>query len=613
MKQKQDMPHTHTEKMAAKRFEPLDADSICRQVGRDITYEMQEKETPPILGRDDDIDRMLVLLSRQGMSNLILTGDPGVGKTVLIEALTRKILQGEVPAQLQGKRIIQTTFADIWGYVANSENWAKYIEILKKFLSECKSLNAIIFIDEIHTIFCHNYTMQYLRPYLSNGDLTIIGATTDQEYFTFIDKDRATARRFRTMRIKETDDSTTSAILDSIFKRRDPLLYNVTEAEKMITYLVSMTNAYIPYEFQPSKAIGILDEVIAGKAIAGDSSPMAESDIRRAVCKAIGIPEEAISAPKKRLEAMEDVLNAHILGQKGAIAKLGRRLYISKAALSVTPDRPDGVFMLAGPTGVGKTELAKVLASYINGSDRDLIRIDMSALSGPGSIYTLIGFPGSRSDEHVQDAPLLTLQLRSRPYSVLLLDEIEKAHPSVHMLFLHAFDSGRMLDNLGNEIYFRNTIIIMTTNLGFSIRQPIIGMPGQNHADAVKAHEDAAIQTIKGAFPPEFLGRVDDILIFKPLTSEIMRGFVGQKVRLLENITGKKIILSEEAIDLLCKRGFHQEYGARDLNRAVDDLLGYKLAIFKLSSDWEKIDTIHVRKVEDRDELENEDADGGKP
>ena len=369
-------------------------------------------------------------------------------------------------------------------------------------------------------------------------------------------------------------------------------------------HLISLSDSYIPYESNPAKAINLLEQVVTAKSVSGDPSHITKKDVCRAVCNAVGIPEEAISSPKERLQAMETVLNSHILGQQEVIAKLCRRLFISKAGMSVTPERPDGVFLLAGPTGVGKTELAKALATYMNGTDKALIRIDMSAFVDRSSVHVLLGSSWTESaDSEPRGTPSLTRELRTRPYSVLLLDEIEKAHHSIHLLFLHAFDTGRMLDNLGNEISLRNTVVIMTTNLGFSVKQPIIGMPGEKQEDLVAEQERAAMKAIEEVFPKEFLGRIDEILFFKPLTREVMKGFVKQKIHQLEKITGKKIEVTAEAISLLCKRGFHPEYGARDLNRAIDELLGYKLALLRFSVDWESVQKVRVSTAEGNEEL----------
>lgn len=582
---------------------PLDDDLICVRGGIDLTYEAQFWQGSRVIGREAEINQILTILSRRGMRNIILTGDAGVGKTALISEVAYRIATNQVPTQLRQTRIIQTTFNDLWALAGESDNWAKYFQNLKTLLNEVKKYNAILFIDEIHTIYGHPISMSYLRPRLASGEITILGATTEHEYYTFIQRDRATARRFQVLRIPETDVLTTKQILTSFLEKEKSAGLTLVDAD-ILDYLVSLTNSYIPYQFQPSKALSLLEEVIITKQIGGDRTQISQDDIRKAVCRVVGIPEEAISSPKKRLEAMEEVLNAHILGQKEAIGRLCRRLFISKAGLSVTPDRPDGIFLLAGPTGVGKTELAKALAAYINGSEKDLIRVDMSGLSEAGSIYTLLGVPGRDSlDDAPQNVPHLTRQLRGRPYSVLLLDEIEKAHPSIHLLFLHAFDTGRLHDNLGNEIYLGNTIIIMTTNLGFSVRHPIIGMPGSDPEKMAKEQEEAIMKSIKEKFPPEFLGRIDDILFFKPLTPEIMRGFVGQKLHQLQKITGKRIETTDEAVSLLCEKGFSPEYGARDLNRAIDDLLGYKLALFKLSVDWDQVRVLKIDKMPTAEEL----------
>ncbi len=587
-----------------------DEDYVCANVGRDLTYEayvdLIYDRASPIRGRDREMSDLLMLLSRPGMRNVIILGPSGVGKTVLVEGLAQCIVKGQAPPNLRKTRIIATSFSEIWGYVGDSDNWGKYIKILKEIVSECQQLPAVLFMDEIHAIFAHRYSVQFVLPRLSRGELTIIGATTDQEYLTFIEPQPAVARRFHLYRLKEPSRSAVEEMIMESFKGR----YKGVSAGSLLSraemrYLISQSDTYMPFEYHPAKALRLIDKILAVKTLAGDSSPIKREEIRRAVADSVGIPVEAIAAPVEQIQAMENVLNAHILGQQEAIARLCRRLIIARARTTVHRDRPQGVFLLAGPTGVGKTELAKALAAYLNGSDRELVRLDMSTYSSEASIHTLLGVPGVSSTEVAQRVPAFTRMVKEHPYGVLLLDEIEKAHPSVILLFLHAFDTGRMVDVLGNPIDLRNMVILMTTNLGFSVRQPIIATPGQTVSEIIRQEEAASLKMIRQYFPSEFLGRLDEILFFKPLTHEVMRGFIGQKLRRLEDAIEKRIHLSEDAMSFLCEQAFHPEYGARDLNRAMDNLLGYPLALLRFHSDetWEKARSIKVSLNSSKGEL----------
>jgi len=611
------------------QFERMDEDSACEKVGRDLTYYAQFDGCARVYGREEEIKQLLTWMMRPKKKNVIIIGESGVGKTSIVEEIAYRIASGKVPNELQGKRIIQTSFSDMWASVGK-EDWGNYLDLLKRLIKECNTMGAFLFMDEIHTMFKHTYSMSYIRPAIARGELNILGATTEREYHTFVSPDPSTIRRFQVLRLKEPNEDTTCEMVSNAMKNDLKDCGCTLRKADTLKYLVQLTNSYIPYQFQPGKSLDIIEQISAEqsaksitsritdqdtKKVNGKNGNVAfripakkeisKSDIRRVVCRSVGIPEEAIIAPRERLDAMQQVLNTHIMGQQDAIAKLCRRLYISKARVSVSQDRPDGVFLLAGPTGVGKTELAKALSNYLTGSDKHLVRLDMSTYSTPYSIHSLIGTPGFHKDYEFQEAPLLTRLIKSNPYGVLLLDEIEKACKEVILLFLQAFDTGKMVDSLGNELYLKNMVIIMTTNTGFSDSRPVVLTPGQSSIDDNHEFERAAMATINNndKFPKELLGRVDDILFFKPLTKDIMREFVGQKIHALEKITGKKFQVSDSAKEFLSEHGFHPEFGARDLNRAIDNLIGYNLAKIRLDARWDSVEKITIAVADDNKSL----------
>jgi ATP-dependent Clp protease ATP-binding subunit ClpA len=604
--------------VGTKRFERLDEDMICEKVGRDLTYHAQADGYPRVDCRDEEICQFLTWMIRPKKKNVIIIGESGVGKTSIVEEVAYLIASGNVPKELQDKRIIQTSFSDIWASVGK-EDWGNYLDLLKKLMKECNRMGAFLFMDEIHQMFRHSYSMAYIKPAIARGELNILGATTEREYHTYIARDPAIVRRFQVLRLKEPNEDKTCEIVMKAMQSGLKDCGCTLNNPDTIRYLVQLTNSYIPYQFQPGKSLDIIDQIATDKLLRAVTSHATDGlikkgtkkdnstehrlpsiteinkdDIKKTVCKSVGIPEEAIIAPREMLDAMQQVLNAHIMGQQEAISKLCHRLYISKAGVSVSPDRPDGVFLLAGPTGVGKTELAKALSTYLVGSDKHLIRLDMSTYNTASSIHSLIGMSGFYKDDEAQEVPLLTRLIKSNPYGVLLLDEIEKAHNEVRLLFLQAFDTGKMVDSLGNELYLKNLVIIMTTNTGFSDRKPVISTPGQTWMDEYCEFERASMEAISNKFPKEFLGRIDDILLFKPLTKEIMREFVGQKIHALEKITGKKFQVSNSAKEILCNQGFHSEFGARDLNRAIDNLIGYNLAKIRLDSGWDSVEEVII-------------------
>lgn len=595
-----------TEKPKKRRFSPLSEDMTISRVGTDLTCLVQEDLGPRLLGREAELAKIAGILCRKSLRNIIITGEPGVGKTALVREFARLITEGLVPKELEETRIIQTSFADIWAHAAtdNQNTWPLYFKALKELIREIKEIKAVLFFDQFHSIFGHNYSMAYIQPHLAK-DLTIIGATTDREYQTFLGQEGVTTSMFRVIRIPEPDEKTTLTILKShnveVGKN-----YGCLADEATLDYLVQLSNAQIRWLCQPSKAINILDQIAVDKSLLDEREVViSKDDVRKAVCQMAGIPTEALLSPKERLQGMEGFLKGKVMGQEHAISKLCRRLFVSKTALSVTPERPAGVFIFAGPTGVGKTELAKALAEYITGDEKKLVRLDMSVYSNAYSVYSLIGVPGRQSTEERQQVPYLTNMLRSRPYSVLLLDEIEKCHPEVRLLFLNAIDTGLMVDSLGNSIYLRNTVIIMTTNLGFSATdaRAIYGFGDHGKDGAVKELENRTMRAIVAVFPKEFIGRVDDILCFHPLSQAAIRALLLKKAEILEKLTEKRVILTDEAVSFLSGKCFSLEYGARELSHHFDEHVGYRIALFKHEVDWAAVKMVTVDKVEGVDEL----------
>jgi len=340
------------------------------------------------------------------------------------------------------------------------------------------------------------------------------------------------------------------------------------------------------------------------------------SDITKAVCQVIGVPTEALASPKERLQGMECFLKEKVLGQEHAISRVCRRLFISKSAVSVTPERPAGVFIFAGPTGVGKTELARALAGYLTGDEKSLVRLDMSVYSSAYSVHSLIGVPGRQSTEERQHMPFLTRKLKTRPYTVLLLDEIERAHSEVRILFLNAIDTGQLVDSHGNSIDLRHAVIIMTTNLGYSATdaKAVHGFGSYGEEGAVMEMESRTMRAIEETFPKEFIGRVDDILCFRPLRHETIKALLLMKAEILEKLMDKRIILTEAAVSFLSGKCFSLEFGARELARHFDEFVGYKIALLKYDVEWEAVKKIIVDTTESADDLEvsSEDLSSNK-
>ncbi len=582
-------------------IKPLPEPFILSEVGEDLTYKLKDQEIGSFAGREKELQMIMKILGRRTKSNPMIIGEAGVGKTFLVKCLAYKIIHKDVPPWLLGKKIVRTSFNDIMATLSTTSDWKwpEYTNKLKRLLEEAINNPIIIFMDEIHYIFGYPESTNIIKPYLADGRLKLIGATTTQEYHRFLERNDAVARRFQIVQVSEPSPQALRTILLSE-KLELERIHQIKIPKKIIEDVIKLSGEYLPYRYQPDKSIDILEQS-AINCVFLKKKRVNLPDIRAVVSELTGIPDENLQSEKEKVSGLEQALNLKILGQNEVIKRIAERLKVTKNKVQINPERPLAVFLFAGPSGVGKTETAKALAAHFTGSEDNLIRIDMSIYQTANSLDSLLGTAGThfvtRSEDLSSGAelPFLTFQLRKNPFAVLLLDEIEKAHPEVWTIFLQAFDYGRLVDYQNNQIFFNNVLVVMTCNVGLehTIKKGTVGFAPSGE-DNWKMVEREVRKKIEETFPKEFLGRIDDILIFRPLTDEIMEGFIQQKVKKIETLTGKEITLTNEVVQLIKKDGFDKKYGARPLNRAIDNIIGKALAELKMKGNWGRINKIKI-------------------
>lgn len=576
-------------------WKSLPNDSIAYQTCLDLTCEVARGKYPRFIGRDDELDFLVSLLSWKDGRNALLVGPPGAGKTALVVGLAHRIVNGKCPKSLQRGRVLMTSVDDLYAVSAEATNpWARERAVLRDLFKEVREQGHILFYDNTHLLEHYPISSALIREEARRGDVSILGACQTERFYAFSQKNRPMVEMFFRVDVREPTLDTTLAILTDYVQRSASVEWG-DDLSATLRTLIQMASSYIPYEADPGRSLKVLDKVLFRKAIRQDDSSITVRDVQEALCETVRLPLEMLVTPQTRLLGMEKFLNHRVLGQEEAINSLCERLMVTMSGASVAPDRPHGVFLFVGPTGVGKTELARALCEYLTGDVKNIVRLDMSEYSDPGSVRTLMGEPGKG---HAMDDPVgmpyLTRALSDMPYTVLLLDEIEKAHPLIRLLFLHGLDAGRMHDNHGNTIYLSKATVIMTSNVGYASRKAVVAHPGRRREDMIKQERNALMKALRDVFPPEFLGRMDGILFFKQLTPDIMKGFIRQKTEQLEHSLQKKINLSAAATDLLYEEGFSVEFGARELNRTVDRILGYPLALAMASGGWESAESVFV-------------------
>ena len=549
--------------------------------GRDLTAQAKNGELDPVIGRQIEIDRVIQILSRRKKNNPILIGEPGVGKSAIVEGLALRIVAKEIPA-LDGKRIISL---DIASMVAGTTYRGQFEERIKTVIKELNDHPEIIlFIDEIHTLMGAGNAQgsldaaNILKPALARGEVQCIGATTINEYRTSIEKDGALERRFQKVTVQPTSKDETYTILTRLSDTYGQF-HHVQYTQEALRACVNLTDRYITDRQFPDKAIDAMDEVGAcvgdRQEAKGERQEITEADVARVVSQMSGVPVQRVAqAEGEQLRQMGATLSQRVIGQDEAVHKVVKAIQRSRMGLR-DPRKPIGTFFLLGPTGVGKTHLAQCLAEEMFGSRNAIIRFDMSEYMEKHTVSLLVGAPPGYIAH--EDGGKLTEAVRRKPYSIVLFDEIEKAHPDIFNVLLQVMDEGRLTDRQGHIVDFKNTIIILTSNVGTRQLSEFgagIGFGADNLDD--KATERMLTKALQRTFPPEFVNRLDDIIVFHPLDDEALAQILWLEMRPLQarlEAMGYHLELSEETRNEILRLARDKQFGARPLKRAIQTLI----------------------------------------
>lgn len=608
--------------------------STLEQYSRDLTALAREGKLDPVVGRDEEIRRVIQILSRRTKNNPCLVGEPGVGKTAVVEGLATRIVAGDVPFTVQNKRVLTL---DLSGMVAGSKYRGEFEERIKKVLKEVtEDGNIILFLDELHTIIGAGGAegaidaSNIMKPSLARGEIQLIGATTIAEYRKYIEKDAALERRFQPVTVEEPTEEEAVRILEGI-KGKYEAHHHVTITPEAVEAAVRLSSRYINDRNLPDKAIDLIDEAAASARLHAMDAPdkakeisdkireldwemekairveafaqmaeikkkqdalvkkqerllkkrekreeentlsIGENEIAEVVAQWTKIPVQKLAEKEsERLLKLEKTLHKRVIGQEEAVIAVAKAIRRGRVGLK-DPNRPIGSFLFLGPTGVGKTELSKALAEAMFGSEDAMIRVDMSEYMEGHSVSKMIGSPPGYVG--FEEGGQLSEKVRRNPYSVVLFDEIEKAHPDVFNILLQVLDDGRLTDNKGRVVNFKNTIIIMTSNMGSSlIRENFEKMTPETHDQVVDETKVQVLELLKKTIRPEFLNRIDDIIMFTPLNEEEIRKIVTLQLNSVKKMlaqNGIALEFTDAALAFISDKGFDPQFGARPVKRVI--------------------------------------------
>jgi ATP-dependent Clp protease ATP-binding subunit ClpC len=605
---------------------------------RDLVTEAANGKLDPLIGRESETERLIEILCRRTKNNPVLIGEAGVGKTAIIEGLAQRIADRNVPSFLEKKRILSLDLSLI---VAGTKYRGQFEERLKKIMAELKTNRQfIVFIDEIHTLVGAGSAegsldaANILKPALSRGEFQCIGATTPREYRQSIEKDRSLERRFQSVKVVPPTEEEALQIIEGLAERYEAF-HQIRYSKEALEAAVTQTNRYIPERFLPDKAIDVLDEAGARAKLRyqqeNSSEPswkeavenwkratdedklislelktledsffaveVSKDDVEEVVARWTGIPVQSIKQEEAgKLLKIEEKLHEKIISQRPAISALARAIRRSRAGLK-NPLRPVGSFLFLGPTGVGKTEVARILAEFLFGSESALIRFDMSEFMEKHTVAKFIGSPPGYVGH--EEGGQLTERIRRSPYSIVLFDEIEKAHPDLFNVLLQVFEDGKLTDSQGHEIDCRNAVFIMTSNIGarFIQKRAMVGFQGSDEASREKM-EDQVLSEVKRTFAPEFINRLDEIIVFDELSDGDLMQIIDLQVGVLNEILkkhGLRVELTKEAkLWLIEKTCADRSYGARPIRRALQKYVEDELSESLIQGIFENEDLIEV-------------------